>query len=104
MEGRVIHATQYWTETNIADGLNALAICIEVRLRHFASGADTDGTPYLLSRAQMVIFSAFMMYAYTWKEYVVPGRPKSGIWRPLWDSINYGASPLPLLSLPHLFP
>ncbi|KAJ3933873.1 MAG: DUF300-domain-containing protein [Lentinula lateritia] len=29
LEGRVIHATQYWTETNIADGLNALAICIE---------------------------------------------------------------------------
>ncbi|KAJ3792380.1 organic solute transporter Ostalpha-domain-containing protein [Lentinula aff. detonsa] len=27
LEGRVIHATQYWTETNIADGLNALAIC-----------------------------------------------------------------------------
>jgi hypothetical protein len=28
---RVIHATNYWTATNIADGLNALAICIEVR-------------------------------------------------------------------------
>ena len=24
-------ATAYWTATNIADGLNALAICIEVR-------------------------------------------------------------------------
>lgn len=24
-------ATQYWTATNIADGLNALTICIEVR-------------------------------------------------------------------------
>lgn len=23
-------ATDYWTETNIADGLNALAICLEV--------------------------------------------------------------------------
>ena len=32
LEGRVIKATQYWTEANIADGLNALAICIEVRL------------------------------------------------------------------------
>ena len=32
LEGRVIHATQYWTETNIADGLTALTICIEVRL------------------------------------------------------------------------
>lgn len=39
----------------------------------------------------MVIFSAFMMWAYTWKEYVVPGEPKTRIWRPLWDSINYSA-------------
>ncbi|KAI0367134.1 DUF300-domain-containing protein [Pilatotrama ljubarskyi] len=66
LEGRVIKSTQYWTETNIADGLNALAICIE-----------------------MVIFSAFMMYAYSWREYIVPGRPRTSIWRPLWDSINY---------------
>ncbi|KAL1940982.1 hypothetical protein VTO73DRAFT_7618 [Trametes versicolor] len=66
LEGRVIKPTQYWTETNIADGLNALAICIE-----------------------MVLFSAFMIYAYSWREYVVPGRPRSSIWRPLWDSINY---------------
>ncbi|KAI0656125.1 DUF300-domain-containing protein [Cubamyces menziesii] len=66
LEGHVIKASQYWTTTNIADGLNALAICIE-----------------------MVIFSAFMMYAYSWREYVVPGRPRTSIWRPLWDSINY---------------
>lgn len=65
LEGRVIHATQYWTEANIADGLTALATCIE-----------------------MVLFAAFMMWAYTWTEYVVPGR-KTSIWRPLWDSINY---------------
>jgi hypothetical protein len=26
-------ATQYWTATNIADGLNALTICIEVKIR-----------------------------------------------------------------------
>jgi len=25
-------ATEYWTETDIANGLNALTICIEVRL------------------------------------------------------------------------
>ena len=31
LKGRVIHGTQFWTATNIADGLNALAICIEVR-------------------------------------------------------------------------
>ncbi|KAI0628302.1 organic solute transporter subunit alpha/Transmembrane protein [Trametes polyzona] len=72
LEGRVIKPTQYWTETNIADGLNALAICIE-----------------------MVIFSAFMMYAYSWREYVVPGRPRTSVWRPLWDSINYCASSPP---------
>ncbi|KAI0326498.1 DUF300-domain-containing protein [Cubamyces sp. BRFM 1775] len=66
LEGHVIKASQYWTTTNIADGLNALAICIE-----------------------MVIFSAFMMYAYSWHEYVIPGRPRTSIWRPLWDSINY---------------
>jgi len=65
LEGRVIHATQYWTEANIADGLTALVTCIE-----------------------MVLFSAFMMWAYSWTEYVVPGR-KTSIWRPLWDSINF---------------
>ncbi|KAI0073973.1 DUF300-domain-containing protein [Panus rudis PR-1116 ss-1] len=66
LEGHVIHETTYWTEENIADGLNALAICIE-----------------------MVFFSAFMMWAYNWNEYKSEGRPKTSIWRPLWDSINY---------------
>lgn len=62
LEGRVIHATKYWTEANIADGLNALAICIE-----------------------MVFFSAFMMWAYTWKEYQIPGQQRTPIGKPLWD-------------------
>jgi Organic solute transporter Ostalpha len=31
LKNRVIHGTNFWTSTNIADGLNALAICIEVR-------------------------------------------------------------------------
>jgi len=66
LEGRVIKATQYWTAANIADGLNALAICIE-----------------------MVFFATLMMWAYTVKEYKVPGAKKTSIWRPLWDSINY---------------
>ncbi|KDQ51733.1 hypothetical protein JAAARDRAFT_139797 [Jaapia argillacea MUCL 33604] len=66
LEGRVIHPTAYWTETNIANGLNALAICIE-----------------------MVFFSAFMMWGYNWHDYVIPGEPKTNIFRPLWDSINY---------------
>jgi len=30
LEGRVIHGTEFWTPTNIADGLNALVTCIEV--------------------------------------------------------------------------
>jgi len=66
LEGSVIHATEYWTATNIADGLTALATCIE-----------------------MVIFSILMMWAYTWNEYTVEGAPPTSIWRPLWDSINY---------------
>ncbi|PPQ71311.1 hypothetical protein CVT24_012037 [Panaeolus cyanescens] len=67
LEGRVIHATQYWTTANIANGLNALAICIE-----------------------MVLFSILMWWAYTWHEYRRPeGTPPTSIWKPLWDSINY---------------
>ncbi|KAI0704728.1 organic solute transporter Ostalpha-domain-containing protein [Earliella scabrosa] len=66
LEGHVIHETQYWTVTNIADGLNALAICIE-----------------------MVFFSAFMLHAYSWKEYTVEDAPKRGAWKAIWDSVNY---------------
>ncbi|KAF5376902.1 hypothetical protein D9615_007209 [Tricholomella constricta] len=67
LEGRVIKATQYWTATNISNGLNALAICIE-----------------------MVFFAALMMWAYTPAEYKLkPGAPATSIWRPLWDSINF---------------
>ncbi|KAI0031306.1 DUF300-domain-containing protein [Vararia minispora EC-137] len=62
----VIHATEFWTATNIADGLNALATCIE-----------------------MVFFALFMMWAYNWKEYVSPDGQKTSIWRPLLDSVNY---------------
>ncbi|KAG6332717.1 hypothetical protein ID866_6371, partial [Astraeus odoratus] len=66
LEGRVIKATEYWTATNIADGLNALAICIE-----------------------MVFFSGLMMWAYNVDEYKTAGSPSTSIGRPLWDSINY---------------
>ncbi|KAI0049142.1 DUF300-domain-containing protein [Auriscalpium vulgare] len=66
LEGRVIKGTDYWTATNIADGLNALAICIE-----------------------MIFFASFMMWAYTWNEYKVKDGAHTSIWRPLWDSINY---------------
>ncbi|KAK7028505.1 organic solute transporter Ostalpha-domain-containing protein [Favolaschia claudopus] len=66
LEGRVIKATQYWSETNIANGLNALTICIE-----------------------MVLFAIGMWWAYPSSEYKRPGQGKTSIWRPLWDSVNY---------------
>ncbi|KAK7458089.1 hypothetical protein VKT23_009995 [Stygiomarasmius scandens] len=66
LEGRVIKATQYWTATNISNGLNALAICIE-----------------------MIFFSILMWWAYTPKLYRIPGARPTSIWKPLWDSINY---------------
>ncbi|KAJ7647284.1 DUF300-domain-containing protein [Roridomyces roridus] len=63
----ILKATKYWTVTNIADGLNALAICIE-----------------------MIIFAAFMFWAFSYAEYKrSPGKPATSIWRPLWDSINF---------------
>ncbi|KAF4622085.1 hypothetical protein D9613_009583 [Agrocybe pediades] len=62
-----IHATAYWTTTNIANGLNALCICVE-----------------------MIFFSALMWWAYTAKEYErAPGSPPTSIRKPLWDSINF---------------
>ncbi|KAJ7021813.1 DUF300-domain-containing protein [Mycena alexandri] len=67
LEGRVIKATQYWSETNIANGLNALTICVE-----------------------MVFFALGMWWAYAPREYrIKPGQSHTSIWRPLWDSINY---------------
>ncbi|KAJ7783231.1 organic solute transporter Ostalpha-domain-containing protein [Mycena metata] len=65
--GRVLKATQYWTVTNIADGLNALAVCIE-----------------------MIFFAGLMFWSFTYNEYKrKPGTPATSIWRPLWDSVNY---------------
>ncbi|KIL54053.1 hypothetical protein M378DRAFT_174465 [Amanita muscaria Koide BX008] len=60
----VLKGTEYWTPRNVANGLNALAICIEI-----------------------VFFSGFMWWAYTSKEYQrKPGMSATRIWRPLWDS------------------
>ncbi|KAJ6586973.1 DUF300-domain-containing protein [Mycena vulgaris] len=67
LSDRVLTATPYWSTTNIANGLNALAICIE-----------------------MIFFSALMMWAFTSNEYKrKPGTPATSVWRPLWDSIYY---------------
>ncbi|GAA5866113.1 hypothetical protein JCM1840_005074 [Sporobolomyces johnsonii] len=65
----VITATEYWTATNVADGLAALCICCE-----------------------MVLFSIAFIFAFSWKEYRVQ-RPTdaehtSVFWAVL-DSFNY---------------
>ncbi|KAF9566728.1 DUF300-domain-containing protein [Agrocybe pediades] len=61
LQGRVIHGTEFWTATNISNGLNALAICIE-----------------------MIFFSIFMWWAYPAREYR-EHKKRTSIWRPLWD-------------------
>ncbi|QRV81160.1 Organic solute transporter Ostalpha [Ceratobasidium sp. AG-Ba] len=62
----IIKATEYWTASNIADGLNALAITIE-----------------------MVLFALFMMWAYPVSEYERPDLPKTSVGRPIIDSLNF---------------
>jgi hypothetical protein len=62
----VLKGNSFWTEDNIKDGLDAILICIE-----------------------MVFFSALMWWAYSPREYRKPGAPRTGIWRPILDSINY---------------
>ncbi|KAF7315620.1 hypothetical protein MIND_00077400 [Mycena indigotica] len=63
LSGRVIKETKYWTTTNIADGLNALAVCIE-----------------------MIFFSALMIWSFSFREYKrEEGTPATSVWRPLWD-------------------
>ncbi|KAI3618884.1 transmembrane protein 184c [Moniliophthora roreri] len=69
LEGKVIKATEFWTESNISNGLNALAICIE-----------------------MIFFSALMWWAYNVREYKTPGGKPTSIWKPLWDSPNFAGA------------
>ena len=91
LENRVIHGTEFWTNTNIADGLTALATCIEVWCKFLSYYA------FLANRMQMIFFAALMMWSFSWKEYRVQPRERhTSIWRPLWDSIN-----LCTLSLSH---
>ncbi|CEL53042.1 Transmembrane protein 184C OS=Xenopus laevis GN=tmem184c PE=2 SV=1 [Rhizoctonia solani AG-1 IB] len=63
----IIKATEYWTGSNIADGLNAFAITIE-----------------------MVLFAFFMMWAYPISEYIRPELPKTSAKRAIIDSLNFG--------------
>ncbi|GAA5884504.1 hypothetical protein JCM6882_005280 [Rhodosporidiobolus microsporus] len=65
----VIKATEYWTATNVADGLNALCICCE-----------------------MVIMSIWFAFAFNWAEYKAQAPPGAGRTNPFWgvlDSFNY---------------
>ncbi|KAF8476290.1 DUF300-domain-containing protein [Russula ochroleuca] len=67
MKNRVLHGSQFWTSTNVADGLTAFTTCIE-----------------------MIFFSLFMMWSFSWMPYhVQPGEPHTSVWRPLWHSINF---------------
>ncbi|KAG8951523.1 hypothetical protein FRC03_012527 [Tulasnella sp. 419] len=62
----VIKATEFWTESNVADGLNALVTTIE-----------------------MVIFAVFMMWAYPSHEYARAGGNRQSSWKAIIDSINF---------------
>ncbi|KAF8520864.1 DUF300-domain-containing protein [Hysterangium stoloniferum] len=61
----LVKATKFWTSTNVADGLNALATAVE-----------------------MVLFSLFMCYAFPVSEYAYVDGPKRHPFKALWDSIN----------------
>ncbi|KAG9015689.1 hypothetical protein FRB90_004441 [Tulasnella sp. 427] len=62
-----IHGTQYWTESNIVDGLNALATTIE-----------------------MVLFALFMLWAYPASEYKDKALgERRGFGKAILDSLNY---------------
>jgi len=63
----VIHATEYWTATNVANGLTALSICVE-----------------------MVFGSAFMWWGYPYTEYRRGlDEPPTSVWRALCSRINF---------------
>ncbi|BGP14568.1 hypothetical protein JCM10213_001917 [Rhodosporidiobolus nylandii] len=65
----VIKATEFWTATNVADGLNALCICCE-----------------------MVLMSIAFAWAFNWREYIEqapPGARKTNAFWAILDSLNY---------------
>ncbi|KAH8823599.1 organic solute transporter Ostalpha-domain-containing protein [Flagelloscypha sp. PMI_526] len=66
LEGHVIHETEYLTEANVANGLNAILTCVE-----------------------MAIFSFLYWWAFPSVEYRTPGAKRLGVLRALADSINY---------------
>ena len=81
----ILKPTTYWTASNVADGLQALCICIEVGTRSFELRGDSD---FWL---QMVIFALIFFYAFSSKEYRVM-KPDGGKTNPFWpilDSFNY---------------
>lgn len=98
-----IKGTEYWTTENIADGLNGLCTCVEVRgslglvqprpsdMGFFgASGADYRS---IFSFVKMIIFAAYMCFAFSWSEYKkmkpYPGH-HTPVLRSFFSSQNYG--------------
>ncbi|KAF8515634.1 organic solute transporter Ostalpha-domain-containing protein [Gautieria morchelliformis] len=63
---QLLATTKFWTSTNVANGLNALTLCIE-----------------------MVFFSLFMWWAFPVSEYEHVNAPRRSAWRALLDSINF---------------
>ena len=58
----------------------------------------------LLTGMQMIFFSLFMMWSFTWIPYRVKLEDRhTSIWRPLWDSINLctQSNPYSFFSLTH---
>lgn len=72
----VLHATQYWSTTNIADGLNALCTSLE-----------------------MVLIAAMQMWAFNWREYHIQrvdrpsgkanGKGKTNIFMSILHALNF---------------
>lgn len=81
----MIKATTYWTAANVADGLQALCICCEVRTASFVEGTSSD-------QGQMVLFAIAFMFAFSWKEYAAQRPLGAKRTNPFWailDSLNY---------------
>jgi Gpi18-like mannosyltransferase len=82
----VIKATTYWTATNVADGLQALCTCVEVRIL-----LTLPLLTYLNHTLQMVFFSALMLWSFSSKDYraMRKGRPHTNSFKAFFHSQNY---------------
>lgn len=82
----VIKGTTYWTATNVADGLQALCTCVEVRTAILPLALTRPTRPF-----QMVIFSALMLWSFSSKDYraMREGRPHTNSFMAFLHSQNY---------------